>query len=350
MTKFLKTSIAFVIASFATVGSAQIATFEKTVHDFGTVPESVGSLVYEFKFTNTGDKPLKIIRVTASCGCTTPGWTKEPVRPGESGMVSASYGAKGRTYPFDKTLTVFTDGQPKEITLHIKGVVTAQPVDIRKEYPDSVGSLRVKNFRDLSFPLIDASKSSTTQRIDVANPLKETISISFENVPAYLQVVSEPVTLDSQQKGAIKIYVDGTKRKNYGYAKDAITLKAGNVKRIINVSSIVAEVFPSMSGFDIDKGPRTVVESEIDFGTGKDARITFKNDGGTDLIVKSFTTTNSSITPSSSKSLKIKPGKSAEVKLTFKGADTSGLNGSKIYFGTNDPRNSLVEISVKAGM
>ena len=336
MTKFFKTTIAFVIVSLATTGSAQVATFEKTVHDFGTVPESVGNLVYEFKFTNTGDKPLKIIRVNTSCGCTTPGWTKEPIRPGESGMVSASYGTKGRPTPFDKTLTVYTDGQPSNITLHIKGNVTPQPVDIRKEYPDSVGALRIKNFRDLSFPSIDASKTSITQKLEVANPRKEKISIAFENVPAYLQVVSEPVALDSQQKGVIKISVDGSKRKNYGYAKDAITIKVGDVKRIVNVSSIVAEVFPDLSGFDIDKGP------------SKHVHITFKNDGGTDLIVKSFTTTNLAIAPSSSKSLKIKPGKSAEVKLACKVQDVSELNGAKIYFGTNDPRNSLVEINVKA--
>ena len=348
MTNILKTTIALLIASIAISGKAQNIAFEKTVHDFGTVGENVGVLVYEFKFSNTGDKPLKIIRVNTSCGCTTPGWTKEPIAPGQSGMVSASYGAKGRPGPFDKNLTVITDGQPQNVTLHIRGNVTPQPVDIRKEYPDSVGALRIKNFRDISFPMIDASKNSGTIRFDVANPLKEKISITFENVPAYVYAVSEPVNLDSQQKGTIKFSIDGSKRKNYGYAQDAITIKVGDAKRIINVSSIVAEVFPSMSGFDIDKGPRTVVESEVDFGTGKDARITFKNEGGSDLIVKSFTTTNSVIVPSSGKSLKIKPGKSAEVKFSCKGTNVAGLNGSKIYFGTNDPRNSLVEITVKA--
>ena len=348
MTKFLKTTIAFVIATLATTSNAQVASFETTVHDFGTAPESVGSLVYEFKFTNTGDKPLLITRVNTSCGCTTPGWTKEPVQPGGSGMVSASYGAKGRPGPFDKTLSVSTNGQGASITLHIKGNVTPQPVDIRKEYPDEVGALRVKNFRDLNFPVVDASKASVIQRIEVANPNDEKISISFENVPAYLQVVSEPVTLDPQQKGMIKVSVDGSKRKNYGYAKDAIAIKVGNTKRIVNVSSIVAEVFPELSGFDIDRGPRAVFDSEIDFGARKESNIKVTNGGGADLIIKSFTTTNSAIAPSSGKSTKIKPGKSAEVKVICKAANASELNGSKIYLGTNDPRNSLIEINVKA--
>ena len=60
---------------------AQQISFEKKTHDFGTFPEETGKITYEFVFTNTGDAPLVLNKVSASCGCTTPEWTKEPVGP-----------------------------------------------------------------------------------------------------------------------------------------------------------------------------------------------------------------------------------------------------------------------------
>ena len=344
MIKLIKTTTALALISLVMTGSAQVLSFEKTVHDFGTASEEVGELVYEFKFTNKGDKPLVISNVNPSCGCTTAGWTKEPVQPGQSGMVSASYAAKGRVGRIDKTISVKANGQPAEVILHIKGNVTPQP--ITNAYPDSIGGLRIKNFRDLDFAKIDATKTSATQTLEVANPQKTIINIAFENVPDYLKVTAEPVNLNPQQKGIIRIGVDGTKRKSYGYAKDVITIKIGEVRRALNVSSIVSESFPGMTGVDIDNGPNMAVANEIDFGTGKNAVITVKNEGKTELIVKSFTSNNQFLSISQSKAVKVKPGKSADIKVTCK--NVTGLNGSKIYLGTNDAHNPLAEINVKA--
>src|SRR5687768_2955826 len=84
--------------------------FEKTTHDFGSVNES-GPITYEFKFTNTGSEPLVINNVKASCGCTTPGWTKEPVMPGKTGVVTAQYNTVNRPGGFNKSLTVIANTQ-----------------------------------------------------------------------------------------------------------------------------------------------------------------------------------------------------------------------------------------------
>jgi hypothetical protein len=344
MIKLIKTTTALALISLVMTSSAQVLSFEKNTHDFGTASEEVGNLVYEFKFTNKGDKPLVITHVQPSCGCTTAGWTKEPVQPGESGMVSASYSAKGHIGTFDKTIAVKANGQPAEATLRIRGNVTPQP--ITRAYPDSIGVLRIKNFRDLNFARIDATKISATQTLEVANPQKAAISITFENVPDYLKVTAEPVNLNPQQKGVIRVGVDGTKRRSYGYVKDAITIKVGETKGTLTVSSIVSESFPGMTGVDIDNGPSMAVADTIDFGKGKNAVISVKNKGKADLILKSFTSNNQFLSISQSKAVKIKPDKSADIKVTCK--DIKGLNGSKIYLGTNDAHNPLAEINVKA--
>jgi hypothetical protein len=107
--------------------------FTTTVHDFGDIVQNAGPQTYAFEFTNTGAEPVTIQNVSASCGCTTPGWTREPVAPGQKGEVKATYNPSS-LIPFDKTLTVYTSGVPSQIVLHIKGrVVAAPPADAQPE-------------------------------------------------------------------------------------------------------------------------------------------------------------------------------------------------------------------------
>jgi len=40
--------------------------FNKLVHDFGAIMENGGVQAYTFEFTNTGDQPVTIQRVTSS--------------------------------------------------------------------------------------------------------------------------------------------------------------------------------------------------------------------------------------------------------------------------------------------
>jgi len=41
-------------------------TFNEMEHDFVTIKEEDGPVEYKFEFTNTGDEPLKLIRVKAT--------------------------------------------------------------------------------------------------------------------------------------------------------------------------------------------------------------------------------------------------------------------------------------------
>ena len=63
----------------------------ETSFDFGTIKEANGNVSHVFKIKNTGDAPLVLTRVIASCGCTTPEWTKEPIAPGKTGDIKITY-------------------------------------------------------------------------------------------------------------------------------------------------------------------------------------------------------------------------------------------------------------------
>ncbi len=74
-----------------------------TDHDFGTFKEEAGRQTFDFVITNTGTEPLVIQNVVASCGCTTPEWTKQPIPAGAKGNVTAIYDPKNRPGKFNKT-------------------------------------------------------------------------------------------------------------------------------------------------------------------------------------------------------------------------------------------------------
>ena len=96
--------------------------FENDNHDFGNVPEGTMA-THEFKFKNTGNQPMVIANVQASCGCTTPDWTKTPVLPGKSGIIKAMYSSAGRPGVFNKTVTVTSNATEPSKVLSIKGAV-----------------------------------------------------------------------------------------------------------------------------------------------------------------------------------------------------------------------------------
>jgi hypothetical protein len=99
--------------------------FKADTHDFGTVAEGP-TADYTFTFKNTGKEPLLLQNVSASCGCTTPSWSKEPVLPGQEGTVKASFATQGRGgQPFTKTITVTSNAGTKVLT--IKGEVEKAP-------------------------------------------------------------------------------------------------------------------------------------------------------------------------------------------------------------------------------
>ena len=99
-----------------------IIEFEKEEHDFGTLLQ--GEVVsYSFHFTNTGNVPLIISQVTSSCGCTVANYSHDPIAPGKSGVIQATYNSAGHHGFQSRFLTVMSNTIPAKHTLRIKGKV-----------------------------------------------------------------------------------------------------------------------------------------------------------------------------------------------------------------------------------
>lgn len=110
-------------SSFAQ-GKADIK-FDQTKYDFGTFSESNPTVEGVFTFTNIGDAPLVIHQAVASCGCTVPEFTKEPIKPGETGTIKVTYNGAGR-FPghFKKSITVRSNAKTEMMRVYIEGNMT----------------------------------------------------------------------------------------------------------------------------------------------------------------------------------------------------------------------------------
>lgn len=106
--------------------NAPVAKWDKMVNDFGDIAFNVPKTA-EFTLTNAGKEPLIISSARASCGCTNLKYASEPILPGKTSVVSATYNAASQGV-FAKTVTVTTNADPNPVVLQIKGNVLPAPV------------------------------------------------------------------------------------------------------------------------------------------------------------------------------------------------------------------------------
>jgi hypothetical protein len=96
--------------------------FEEVEWNFGEITQGE-SVEYAFKFTNTGSDPLIITSAKGSCGCTVPEWPREPVAPGENGVIDVKFNSKGKKGKQNKRVTLITNMVPSQKILTVKGQV-----------------------------------------------------------------------------------------------------------------------------------------------------------------------------------------------------------------------------------
>lgn len=99
--------------------------FTETAFDFGTVEEGE-KVSHSYQFTNTGETSLVISNAMASCGCTVPDWTREPIPPGGTGEIEAVFDSNGRVGKQSKTITVHANTDPATVQLSLTGEVKAK--------------------------------------------------------------------------------------------------------------------------------------------------------------------------------------------------------------------------------
>lgn len=99
-------------------------TFTTLEHNYGTMAFGANGIC-EFEFTNSGKEVLTLSNVEASCGCTAPTWSKEPIKPGGKGKITVKYNTQ-IAGQFQKQVRVYSNATVSPVVLNIKGIVNPQ--------------------------------------------------------------------------------------------------------------------------------------------------------------------------------------------------------------------------------
>lgn len=124
---FLKSFLAGTMISFIAFAftvphlSNPAVKWDKMEYTFGEIEQGIPAKAV-FQLTNASDQPLIIKKVKGSCGCTATNYSQDPVLPGESTEISATYDAKNLGI-FKKTVTVHTNVEEKPTVLILSGKV-----------------------------------------------------------------------------------------------------------------------------------------------------------------------------------------------------------------------------------
>jgi len=204
--------------SNAQVRTAKI-TFKNLIHDFGTIKEADGKVHHKFEFTNSGQVPLIITNVEASCGCTTPSWTKTPVLPNKTGFVDAEFDP-ANYQNFDKSITVHSNGEPSSIVLRIRGEVIPKEKSMTDIFAFKIGEINVKG-KNIAFSTVKRSK---TVSFEFYNNTDKNIKLEFLNLPSYVKVDKNSKNVKSKQVVSFKFTASST-GENKGFKKSLIDLK-----------------------------------------------------------------------------------------------------------------------------
>lgn len=328
-------------------------SFEKNLHDFGKFAEADGKLTYKFVFVNTGGGDLFIQNVTASCGCTAPQWTREPIPPGGKGFVAATFNPAGRPGPFRKYITVVSNSDPGSVRLTITGEVTPKPRSIEDDYRYEMGPMRLKS-NHLAFGNIKNTQE-TKKSLEVVNTSDETVSVEFVGVPSHINISVSPSSLEPGQKGSITADYNAPQRNDWGFVIDRMNLKINGVSErnySLVISANIEEDFSTMSAEELAKAPvLSVDDPEFKFGKIKqgdkvDHVYVLTNSGKSDLHIRKVKASCGCTAVQPDKKV-IGPGESVNIKTVFNSAGKVGAQNKTVTIITNDPKKSKMILWVK---
>ena len=330
--------------------SANIS-FEKTQHDFGKVKEEAGTVSYDFVFTNTGNEPLVISQVVASCGCTSPDWSKQPVPPGGKGFIKVTYTTTNRPGQFNKSVTVISNSSNPQTALWIQGDVIPKVKTMEDIYPYKMGDIRLKS-NHMAFTKVFKGQQSTLL-MEFINTSQNPVNIAFLKVPAHI-TMKAPSTIKAGETGVIEATYDADKKDDWGFSIDRIQMVINGEaveKAFLTISASIEEDFSGLTAEELARAPvASFNETVFNFGnikqnTSVEHEFVFTNTGKSDLVIRKV---NSSCgcTVVKPKDNVIRPGESSSVKAVYNSGKYSGRQNKAITIITNDPKSPQIILRV----
>ena len=346
---------AAVILAYMGVASAQsqfggIAELDKTVHDFGEVLTTDGPLSCKFTVSNISAKPINIITVVSSCGCTDVTWTREAIEPGKTGTISATYQNEDGPFPFDKTLTVYLAEYKQPVILRLRGTVREKALPVKQTYTVKRGSLGFKQDEIQGGNMSQGQQKSG--EFTVANIGDSPITVSFKEVDKNMRISISPATIPAGGTAKVSYTIDSDRSlwgKNYYWFTPVVNNRS---YQKMGIWAVTKEDFSDWTRDQRASGSNLLFkENTFTFkpqAAGKtiQAEYDFSNVGKSDLVIYKVDTDSPKAVLVEDPPV-LKPGQSGKLKVSL---DTKGMPKGEVLIivslTTNSPLRPLVNLFI----
>lgn len=332
-----------------------VASWNETLHDFGTFHEDSGKKSCDFIVTNTGDSALVIVQVKSTCGCTVTNHTTQAVLPGQNGLVSATFSPTGRPGPFEKDIWVYTNTSPNRTRLTIKGIVIGKPESVKRHFPESAGDLQYTNLAVATGEVKKGLLRNST--VTAYNSGHDTLVIGFDNNTSHIAPRAVPDTVPPGAITTVSLFFDSSKTPLWGINDDHVTITGtplhGNdptSTASVNIIANVVEDFSRLLPEQLANSPVCSASTDrISFSaldSNAPATMQVRNTGKSNLIVRRVMSLDKAITAKTNKTL-LKPGEEANITIKVNTSKVEGnILNSQFTIITNDPSNPLTIVRV----
>ncbi|NJN25043.1 MAG: DUF1573 domain-containing protein [Cyclobacteriaceae bacterium] len=288
--------LVFLSISIAAAQDRATFAFEEETFDFGTFKEENGPVEHKFVFVNKGNAPLIIEGVRASCGCTTPAWSKEPIPPGEKGFVVAKYDPKNRPGSFRKSLTITSNADPASKVIFIQGMVETRPKSVADQYAYKIGDMRFR-YQSMNMGRVTTEKP-LTRSFDIYNDGEKAITfLDKKETPDFISISIQPNIIEPKTGGKLIVTYNGKMKNDYGYVSDPIHLftdEESDAEKVLRVVASIEEYFAPLTQEQLAQAPRLAFESTLhDFGNIRrnavvSTEFKFSNTGKSELNIRAI--------------------------------------------------------------
>ena len=353
--KFLVVLFLLFVSAELLAQAPPVISFTEEEFDFGRIEEGGGPVEHTFRFVNITDEPVFLTRVKASCGCTTPEYSREAVQPGDTGIVTARFDPENRPGGFRKSLTINTRPAGAPVYVYINGYVKRKPGTPENDFPFKVGALRLEQ-RTVNFGLI-TNQQVALREFEVYN--EGTDTLHFQDTiagPSYIRV--KVPAIPPQSRGVLEVSYDPVLVNDLGYQSHNFVLYADDSLRTpstIYVMATIQEYFPPMTEEELAKAPRLetgkllVERSGVKMGDKISVPFTLRNTGQSPLNIRQLKS-NCTCLSYELDNYDLAPGQSTELRLLFDSSARPGTQQKSISIYSNDPREPTQMVSIKVSV
>lgn len=351
MTKKL-IAFAILVAIYSIAFAGPKGVWVDTKHDFGTINENDGDATCIMKLVNVGDEPLVVVKARASCGCTRPKYSSDPIAPGDTLDVTVAYDPVGRPGRFSKKIYFDTNGEELRSTLIISGVVIASDQTIKSRFPVDAGKIKL---RKSIVPMGEIKHGKTKSSfVEAYNQSNDTLYPTWAGVPEYLSVMFAPKAIPPGEQATISFYLNTFKSDKWGLIEDKMYFipEPGADSVALEISATIVEDFSKMTPGERMNAPAIAISPDrLDLGVlSPDQGVvtkefTIQNYGEAPLLIRRVYGTDG--IEIDIEKTKIKKGKTSRLKVSV---DPSKINNkiinARVTIVANDPERSLSVVRV----